>query len=116
MIDMTDLLSQISDLTKFIIMLVIYTGYMTWWAAGISHDLEVVILHVASHGEHTEDPVQQTLAIHSLMIQQDKISKILENNTVQHARCTVIMENMMRRLERLEGFENAEHVREEEKN
>lgn len=104
---MPDYFKNITDSMKFLVMLIIYTGYMTWWASGVSHDLAAVTLHVNQHTAISDHPVQQTLAITSLIATQIKMSTILEKSTSQHVRCTVIMENIIRRLEGMEERERA---------
>jgi hypothetical protein len=103
-------LKNISDLAKFFIMLLIYTGYMTWWASGISHDVKNNKEHINIHLSAKDHPQYQTQAITSLQKQQQDISRVMEANIAQHARCTIIMENIIRRLEKVEEFENAEHA------
>lgn len=102
---MPEFFKNITDSAKFIIMLLVYTGYMTWWASGISHDLENITMHMNAHLAMADHPIQQTLAIASLMASQDKIAKVLEDNTAQHARCTLIMENLIRRIEKVEDLQ-----------
>ena len=58
-------------------------------------------------------PIFQTTAINNLTKNQEKLTQVLADNALQHARCTIIMENIIRRLEIVEKFEKAEHGREE---
>ena len=100
---MPEFFKNITDSAKFIMMLLIYTGYMTWWASGVSHDLSTTIGKVALHVISEDHPIAQTQAIIGLSKIQEKQTKVLEITVVQHAKCVAALEAMVRRIESLEG-------------
>lgn len=104
---MPEYFKNVTDSMKFLIMLVIYTGYMTWWASGISHGLIEVKEDIQAHVGAKDHPQYQTQAIITLQASTIKMAGILEDNIVQHTKCTVIMENILRRLEIVERNRNS---------
>jgi hypothetical protein len=99
-------MASISDLAKFFIMLLLYTGYMTWWAASVSHDIEENSEHIKQHQESDLIFNRQTLilaeTVHNLQ-EEVKQLKIGDRESAKvHAKCGTIMDIIIQRLEKLE--------------
>ena len=105
---------NLSDLAKFVIMLLIYTGYMTWWASGVDHDImhnsTTINSHIVSDAITTQNTVRLAETMYNVQDHQEENSKILKDNIKQHTKCGAIMDAMLRRLESVE-----ERIKEEEK-
>ena len=97
-------MASISDLAKFFIMLLLYTGYMTWWAASVSHDIEQNQSNIYTHINSKEHPFYQTTAIKNITKIQDTHAAILLTLTEDHAKCRILLENMQEDIRNLKDF------------
>ena len=104
---MSDYFKNVTDSAKFLVMLIIYTGYMTWWASGVSHDLSFTMKsldsHIVADTIVTRDTIRLAQEVHDIEEHQAKSTIVLNNSIEQHAKCTEIMSALMRRIEKLEG-------------
>lgn len=100
------ILENITDSAKFFIMLLIYTGYMTWWASGITSKVEnntsYIHAHTVADAEYMKSMTMFSTLVMQVQKQQENNSALLRENILQHAKCTTIMENVLKRLDKLE--------------
>ena len=103
---MGEFLKSITDTGKFIIMLLIYIGYMTWWAATISNEVktatEVLDTHIVSDNIITLQTVKMGENLHAISEHVNENSKIQKETIKQHANCSEIMKGLLRRIEKIE--------------
>lgn len=99
-------MEKITDLAKFVIMMLIYTGYMTWWAAGITGRVEsntsYIHAHAISDNEYMKSMTMFSTLVVQLQKQQEINSILLRNNVEQHAKCATVMEVVLKRIDKLE--------------
>ena len=99
-------MDKITDLMKFGIMILIYTGYMTWWAAGVSHTVgenkEILNTHILADNLITNQTILLAQTVKVLQKQQELNNTILRSTIEQHAKCAEIMRNVVRRVNKLE--------------
>ena len=99
-------MDKITDLMKFGIMILIYTGYMTWWASGVSHTIEenkgTINAHVIADTLMTNQTIILSENLKSVQKQQELNNTILRSTIEQHAKCSEVMSNIVRRLNRIE--------------
>lgn len=97
---MPEFLKNITDSAKFLAMLVIYTAYMTWWASGVSHDIETMSKLINDHilaGDH--HPFYQTQAINGLVKVQEQQTVLIAELIHDHAKCKLLMEIIQEQLQ-----------------
>ena len=104
-------IKNLSDVAKFFIMLLLYTGYMTWWAATVSHDVRENREHIEKHIAESDHPIYQTHAIKQLTKTVESQTTILTTLTEDHVRCKLLIELLSERLRQLEDLEDLEHDR-----
>jgi uncharacterized phage infection (PIP) family protein YhgE len=108
------LIENLSESTKFIAMLVIYTGYLTWWASGVSVSLkgntEDILENRQSINTHEMVDMQNTRETIRLAEHVKDLSRtvkshdtLLTETVKQHAKCSAIMDAMLERLQKLEN-------------
>ena len=99
-------MDKITDIMKFGIMILIYTGYMTWWASGVSHTLaqteNTLHEHIVADAIITTSTIQLATTVFELQEHQKRNSEMLIDTIETHAKCSALMEAMIRRLDRLE--------------
>ena len=99
---------NITDMAKFVIMLVIYTGYMTWWASGVTHDLRYVNKTIDSHVLTDELINHQTIvlaeSVKTIQAQQAANNATLKDFAITHAKCAQLMESLMIRMDHVEEY------------
>ena len=100
-------MDKITDLMKFGIMILIYTGYMTWWASGVSHQLstttELLHEHIIADAQITTNTIALAVTVQNIQRAQEKNSEMLIQTIETHAKCSALMEAMIKRIDRLEG-------------
>ena len=88
-------------------MLLLYTGYMTWWASGISHEVhtnnEQIQAHIIADELLTREQIRLTQLVKDMQTDQEKHSDVITETIAQHAKCTAIMDAVLKRLEKLEN-------------
>lgn len=105
-------LKNLSDLAKFIIMLLVYTGTMMWWASS----LNVQVIENAEYRKEDTKIVsvisQQLLVntkyIDSLQKQLEVINTFEQENIKMHAKCAALMDVMIDRVNKVEDRERKE--------
>ena len=104
---MTGLLKDISDSAKFLLMLLVYTGYMTWWASGISHDVNqnsnILKGHIIADQMISNQVIVLAETVSSVQKNQEKNNEILISIVEEHARCAEIMRLVVKRLDKMES-------------
>ena len=99
-------MDKITDLMKFGIMILIYTGYMTWWASGVSHQIrqneDTLHGHIVADAIITTSTIQLATTVSAIQVAQEKNSEMLIETIETHAKCSALMEAMIRRIDRLE--------------
>lgn len=104
---MLDNIKNLTDLAKFFIILLLYTGYMTWWASGVSHSIETIDSNLGTHiiadNIITRDTISLGETVSNLQVQQTTNSELLIESIQVHAKCSAIMDMILDRLEKLEN-------------
>ena len=99
-------ITNISDLAKFFVMLLLYTGYMTWWAATVSHDIkeneEHITDHIAADRIINQQTIQLAQSVHYIQEEVEALRKSERESVRTHAKCSALMDLMIDRLEKLE--------------
>ena len=100
-------MDKITDLMKFGIMILIYTGYMTWWASGVSHTIEqakeTLHDHLITDAINTGNTIELAAIVSGMQKQQERNNEMLQETMETHAKCSALMEAMIKRIDRLEG-------------
>lgn len=110
---MMDALENLQSSTKFILLILMYTGYLTWWASGVSSALENVSKNIATNTElinsHTTADYAVTLQTIRLVENFKKVEHSVDEHTLllqktmeQHTKCGVILDGLIKRLENIE--------------
>lgn len=110
---MLEKLETLGSFTKFLIALVIYTGYLTWWAASVNsnilknHELTIenkIRLH--EHDQLVNTYSQQTIKLMEIVTHMSKEEEQHENvlyTLSEHQnKCTAILSSLVTRLEKIE--------------
>ena len=101
-----EVLKNITDTMKFIIMLLIYVGYMTWWAASISNTVADTVKHLDEHvvadNIVTNAQIVMQEQLHFTTEHVGKNAENLANSAEAHATCAEIMKGLLRRMEKVE--------------
>jgi hypothetical protein len=130
---MVETFKNISESVKIFVMLIIYVGYMTWWASGISHEVQTIKEHMAelsslSHivemgkiqytvdtneinlrnhiiadAKVTENIIKLAETVAGLKTVQSHHNDMIAREIEQHIKCATIMDAILKRLDRLEN-------------
>lgn len=107
------MLDKFSDFAKFMVMVLIYTGYLTWWAAGLSSNVDnnanhiietknALARHTISDAEITTQTIKLAEKVAAISIQVIKHESRI-NELIQHdVECSVLVKEVIKRLKTLE--------------
>jgi len=111
---MLEFLEKLSSSYKFVIVLLIYTAYLGWWTSAIVSNIEANTKEILENRglveAHTITDYQVTIETIRLSENVKEIAnKITQFETStreaieQHAKCGVILDNLIKRIEKLES-------------
>lgn len=107
---MKEALESISDFSKFLFLLVLYTGYLTWWASSVSSSLENNSEHIAKNSElileHSRLDIENLKQATKLATKVGDIDiKVMEHDKLlttiveQHIKCSILIDQLIKRVD-----------------
>lgn len=103
---MLETLKNISDLAKFFILLLVYTGGMMWWASDItstvSNNKNLIETYMAKDIVEMHDHAIAISQVTALQKQMEKLWQMEEDNIKTHVKCATLMDTLLDRLNKVE--------------
>lgn len=110
---MLEKLETLGSFTKFLIALVIYTGYLTWWAASVNSNIlknyeaternrNNIANHIVTDYQNTLQTVQLLEVVSHMQKDEEQHEKLLTNLVEHQSKCSAVLETLLKRLERVE--------------
>ena len=100
-------------IATFMLSLVIYLGYLTWWAASLNQQVVhnsknisdnhiLIVSHITADATDTRNLDVVISEVRNLQQETKEIQKLQKENIAVHAKCGAILDGVLRRMEKLE--------------
>lgn len=110
---MIEFFNNLSVTIKLFIIIITQTVYLTWWVTNMENNLKNNTIHILENRDqivtHTirdrevlKDTIRLAENVSNISIDVEEHSQVLNEIVAQHAKCSVIMESLINRLESLE--------------